>query len=484
MKKKILISIFLFSLIFLASGTYIIVTIVSAGNRMEELIKLHQIEILREHLALEIRRAQSDLYLRNTRFERRVDTIVNHVQTMSSVVNTCFECHHEENVVQRLVSLRNQTETFKTAMSRVFTVQADRQRREVEEDNAYRAGVDLIAEVNLIRSLTHEKLEARTLAAFSEVENTRLVLYGLLIVTPLLILFLSFFFLRSFTKPVAELLTATRRLKSGDLDYRVPPLHDEYGEVGASFNDMAVSLKEQYQRMQWAEQLFLLGELSGGLAHEIKNPLAGVKASLEVISSDEDLPGEDRDILKKSIDQIRRIESLIKNLLNFARPPKPQLTTVDVNSVLDATITMAQRLPVFSDNDGRPIRIMRLLDRRIFSVTADPFQMQQVFVNLLINAGEAMPQGGTVTVRTSLDPLAQTVQITVTDSGEGMDPGLAEKIFQPFYTTKSKGTGLGLSITKRLVEQHHGSIRVTNNRDRGVSFTVILPVKQKEVAIA
>ena len=484
MKKKILISLVLFSLIFLASGSYIVKTIERASSRMAELIKLHQIEVLREHLAIEIKRAQQDLYLRNTRFERRLDTIVNHVRSMNTVVNTCFECHHEESVMQRLASLRSQTEVFKTALSRVFTIRADRQRREVEEDSAYRAGVDLVAEVNLIRSLTHERLEERTLAAFSEVASTRVVMYGLLALTPIVILGLSMLFLRGVTKPVAALLTATRRLKGGDLDYRVPPLHDEYGEVAASFNDMAASLKEQYLKMQWAEQLFLLGELSGGLAHEIKNPLAGVKASLDVISADEHLPAEDRDILQKSIEQIKRIETLIKNLLNFARPPKPQFMSVDVNSVLNTTITMAQRLPLFSDNNGQPIRIVRLLDRRVFEVTADPFQLQQVFMNLLINAGEAMPRGGTVTVRTSINPLAQTVNITVTDSGEGMDPGLVEKIFQPFYTTKSKGTGLGLSITKRLIEQHGGSIRVMNNRDRGVSFSVTLPAKQKEAITA
>jgi len=484
MKKKILIGLILFSLIFLASGSYIVRTIERASTRMEELIKLHQIEILREHLALEIKRAQQDLDLRNTRFERRLDTVVNHVRSMTAVVNTCFECHHEESVMQRLSTLRSQTEVFKTALSRVFTLRADRQRREAEEDNAYRSGIDLVAEVNLIRSLTHEKLEQRTLAAFTEVANTRVVMYALLAVTPVVVLGLSLLFLRGVTKPVAELLTATRHLKGGDLDYRIPPLHDEYGEVAASFNDMAASLKEQYLKMQWAEQLFLLGELSGGLAHEIKNPLAGVKASLEVISADENIPGEDREILQKSIEQIRRIEMLIKNLLNFARPPKPQFMSVDVNSVLETTITMAQRLPLFSDNNGQPIRIVRLLDRRVFEVTADPFQLQQVFMNLLINAGEAMPRGGTVTVRTSLNPLTRTVNITVTDTGDGMDPGLAEKIFQPFYTTKAKGTGLGLSITKRLIEQHGGSIQVTNNRDRGASFSVTLPAKQKEALTA
>jgi signal transduction histidine kinase len=444
---------------------------------MENLIKLHQIEILREHLTIEIKRAQTDLYLWNTRHERSLDMIVNNVRSMSATVDACFHCHHAETVQERLVSLRAQTEEFKNALSRIITLRADRLRRQVEEDRAYQLGAGLLDQVKAITDMTHPRLETRTRAAFAEVRSTRKFLHGLLVVTPLLVLGLSIVFLRRFTKPVIELLTATRRLKGGDLDYRVPALPDEYGEVAASFNDMASSLKEQYLRMQWAEQLFILGELSGGLAHEIKNPLAGVKASLEVLVADSHLPAEDRDILQQSIEQIRRIEALLKNLLNFARPPKPQFMPVDVNGVLDATITLAKRLPLFNSSGGRNIRIEKLLGHGDFGIMADPLQLQQVFMNLLINAGEAMPEGGTVTVQTFLDPKEPHLQITVTDTGQGIDPGLAEKIFQPFYTTKAKGTGLGLSITKRLIEQHGGSIRAANNADRGVSFFITLPTQ-------
>jgi two-component system sensor histidine kinase AtoS len=304
------------------------------------------------------------------------------------------------------------------------------------------------------------------------------------VATPIVVLGLAVVFLQGFTSPVRALLTATRRLKAGDLDYRIPKLHDEYGEVAESFNEMAVSLKEEQRRMQWAEQLFLLGEMSGGLAHEIKNPLAGVKASLEVLVMDGTLPAEDRDILSKSIEQIKKIEALLKNLLNFARPPKPQFMQVNVNDVLNATITLAQRLPLFTSTNGKGVKIVRLLDPRIWEITADPLQLQQVFMNLIINAAEAMPSGGTITVRTSYDPVTRALQVSVTDNGEGVDPDVVDKIFQPFYTTKSKGSGLGLSITKRLIEQHGGSIRAVNNLDRGVSFLIDLPVTQKEAPVA
>jgi signal transduction histidine kinase len=484
MKKKIIIILLLFSLIFLASGVYIIATMERASDKMANLVKLHQIEILREHLQLEIKRAQADLYLKNTRYALSLDAIVNHMRSMSSAVNTCFECHHEPVIKERLVTLRGQVEAFKTAISRVFTLRAKKARMEMEQDNAYQLGLQLLNEVSNITTMTSPKLEARTLSAFQEVPKTRKVLYALMFAAPLVVLALAVVFLQGFTRPVKALLTATRHLKSGDLDYRIPHLHDEYGEVAESFNEMASSLKEQYLNMQWAEQLFLLGEMSGGLAHEIKNPLAGVKGALEVLATDPVIPAEDRALLTKSIEQIKKIEALLKSLLNFARPPKPQFTSVDVNNVLESTINLAQRLPMFMSMDGKGVKIVKLLDPRIWDIMADPLQLQQVFMNLIVNAAEAMPQGGMVTVRSSYDPVAHALQVAISDTGEGIDPGLVDKIFQPFYTTKAKGTGLGLSITKRLIEQHGGTIRAMNNRDWGVTFLVTLPVTQRTAPVS
>jgi signal transduction histidine kinase len=108
---------------------------------------------------------------------------------------------------------------------------------------------------------------------------------------------------------------------------------------------------------------------------------------------------------------------------------------------------------------------------------ADPLQLQQVFMNLLLNAADAMPDGGMITVQTAHEASVQSLRITITDSGKGIEETVIDRIFQPFFTTKTKGTGLGLSITKRLIEQHGGSIRVQNSPDRGASFTIMLPVR-------
>jgi signal transduction histidine kinase len=479
MKKKIVIGLSIFSLVFVLIGIYTIVVIEHATTELDNLIQLHQVEILREHLLIQVKKTQLDLYLKNTRHARSIDTIVTHVVTMGYVVNTCFDCHHTEPVSKRLNGLRDQIEDYKSALSRIFTVRANVRRLQAEEDNAYKKGTELISELDTIITMTNKKLGEKTDTAFREITHTKMILYVLLATVPLAAVGLSAFFLRGLARPVTELLIATRRLKGGDMGYRIEGLRDEFGEVAASFNEMAGSLRDQCQKMQWAEQLVVLGELAGGLAHEIKNPLAGIKASMEVLSDDPSLSGENKDVFMKVLDQIKRIEALLKTLLNFAKPPKPHFMLADVNSVLDASIDLALRHPLFSARGSKPITVEKDYDARLPETMADPLQLQQVFMNLLLNAADAMPDGGTITVQTAHEEAAQLLRITITDSGKGIDEAVINRIFQPFFTTKTTGTGLGLSITKRLIEQHGGSIRVQNGPDRGASFTITIPARRE-----
>jgi signal transduction histidine kinase len=484
MKKKIIIGLSIFSLVFIASAIYTVVTIEQATMEMDRLVRLHQVEILREHLLIQIKRAQSDLYLKNTPYARSIDTIVTHVRTMSGIITTCFDCHHDEQVTSRLRGLKNQVDDYKNALSRVLTLRANAARLRTEEDRAFRVGMDLIAEVENITTMANSKLENRTKAAFQDISRTKTMLYLLAMAVPLAAVVLSIVFIRGFTRPVQELLTATRKLKNGDLSYRIGHLQDEFGEVAASFNDMAHSLRENCLRMQWAEQLVVLAEMAGGLAHEIKNPLAGIKASMEVLAGDPSLTAVNRDLLRMGVEQTKRIEQLLKSMLNFARPPKPMFTSVDVNDVIASTISLAERHPLYASRNGHSITVVRELASGLRPVKADPLQLQQVFMNLLLNAAEAMPAGGTVTVRTADTGPGEPIQIRIIDTGSGIDEAVVAKIFQPFFTTKPHGTGLGLAITKKLIEQHNGTIRVENNHDSGVSFFITLPAMVKEEVLA
>jgi two-component system sensor histidine kinase AtoS len=238
--------------------------------------------------------------------------------------------------------------------------------------------------------------------------------------------------------------------------------------------------KEVEERLQRAEQMKLVGEWAAGLAHEIKNPLAGIKVSVQAISEEPNIAEEDRAIASRAIDEIRRIELLIKSLLNFAKPPKPQLMAVDINDILDKTLAFSLRHPTLSSDQTRGIDIVKDLDENLPQTLADPMQMNQVFLNLLLNSIQAMPNGGTLAVKTRYRDRQPPIQITISDTGKGIDKQNIDKIFQPFFTTKPRGTGLGLAITRRLVEQHGGKIYVESHPGEGTLFTILLHVDQKE----
>lgn len=477
MKRKIIIGLSTFSLIFILGGIYITTYINNATSTLNYLIELHRVEILREHLLIEIRKAQSNLYLKNTRFARSVDTSMNDVRNMKKAADKCLGCHHSEENAKKLTELQSLINQYMDVMSRVFTTQPGDTRLGGEEDLAFRKGEELIGKLDAMIALTVKKLDERTKSALHEIAGTKRMLFALVAIGPFLTLGLSMLFIRGLTKPVKILLEATRKLKDGDLEYRITGLKDEFGEVAASFNEMLSSLKEQMLKMQRVEQVKMAGEMAAGLAHEIKNPLAGIKVSMQVLAEGTGMAEEDKAILLKVVDQVKRIELLIKSLLDFAKPPKPQFAVVDINALLDSMIAFSLKHPSVSSAETRPISIIRDLDKDVPRTTADPMQLQQVFLNLLINSIEAMPEGGILTVRTYLRGSKDAVHIEISDTGKGINEELADKLFYPFFTTKPKGTGLGLAITKQLVEQHNGSISVSNKAEGGAQFKVVFPVR-------
>lgn len=608
MKKKIIIGLSFFSLIFFIGGIYIIVTIEKTTSKFEQLIELHQVEILREHLLIQIKRVQSDLNVKDTHFARDLDVIVKNVRGMHGVVNACFMCHHTEAVTKKLEEMKKQTVEYEDALSRVLTIRANTPRLVEEEENAFRTGEALTTMVNGMIMLTSMKLSEKTQSVLRDVGRTKTILFLLVAVGPLFATALAFVFIRGFTKPVNALLEATRKIKTGDLDFRVEGLKDELGELAGSFNEMAVSLKKQLVRieesekryrmlfekagdaifiidaegenkgriieankaveemhgytldeiltmkmtdfdtteaarnspelmkrilqgeqikteiehrkkdgtvfpveisagllelgdhkyvlafdrditerkcseeaLQRTEQIKVCGEMAVGMAHEIKNPLAGIKVSIEVLLDELNLADGDREVLVKVISEIKRLELLIKALLNFAKPPKPQFSLVDVQGLLDTVTSFSLKTPSFS-----PIMVLKDYAEHLPRIMADPMQLQQVFMNLILNAVEAMPGGGTLTLKTSLEKSSHVLQLMISDTGKGIEDEEKGKIFQPFFTTKSKGTGLGLAITKRLIEQHGGGIIAEKNHPKGTTFRISFPLrhwKEEELAL-
>ncbi len=474
MKRRIIIGLACFTAIFLLGGIYIIDAIQKTTSTLDDLIKLHQVEILREELLSDAKLTLSDFAFQNTRYASKLDTVVDNVVHMAGVAKRCSTCHHSEETTARIAGLRNQIQSYEEALSRVLTVRASPSRLTYEEDGAFRAGRELINQLDSMTLLTRSRLEKKTESTLKRIEGMKMLLFILIAGGPVLAIGLAVIFIQGITKPLNEILRATRKIKSGDLEFRIEGLKDEFGEVASSFNEMATSLNEHMQNLQRAEQMKAVGEIAAGLVHEIKNPLTGIKASIQVLLEQETCEKEGAVVLSKVMDAVKGIEGLMKSLLNFAKPPKPQLMPVDMNMVLESTLAFSLPYASVRLNGPQGITVVKDFDPHVPSTLADPGQMQQVFLNLFMNALEAMPDGGTLTVRTSVEP-GGGLEIEVRDTGKGIDGETREKLFVPFFTTKHKGTGLGLAVTKRFVEAHGGTISVDENPTGGTIFRILLP---------
>jgi len=734
MKKKIFIALGLVCILLISGGVYIVTTIQDATAQLAYLIKLHQVEILREHLLIQIKDVQSDLYLIGTRYDKSPEEILANVDNLKRVSVTCFDCHHRAQVVKRLEVLNSGVESFGGSIGRILAAKDNRTRWMQAGEAAFQTSQQLVAQVNDMVHMASSKLGIKTDASLAEIGRSKHIVNTLVVITLLIAAGFCFFVLSEFTKPVKALLKATRKLKEGDLDYRIEGLKNEFGEVATSFNAMSASLKQnilnirdnerryrtlfesagdaifiidadgenngnildanqaaadmhgysieellqlnlikdldapedaevapariqrilkgewikaelnhrkkdgtvfpveisaglveymghryilaidrdisvrwkmeqmvlrskqewedtfntitdmitihdinyriirankaaenalnlpllensdakcyQYfhgkesppedcpscecyrtekpasfevyephldkyleiramprfdsenqmiglihvirditerkrveEALQRTEQLKMVGEWAAGLAHEIKNPLAGIKGSVEVLLQEPCISEEDRSIVAKAVDEIKRIELLIKSLLNFAKPPQLQLMPTDVNDLLDKTIAFSLKHPVLSSNSATPIKVLRNFDSRLPLTMADPMQLQQVFLNLMFNAIEAMSDDGSLAIKTSYDDDLNSIRIAIADTGKGIEKLALDQIFQPFFTTKSKGSGLGLAISRRLVEEHGGDIYVESTPDRGtvvnISLPVLLDIKEK-----
>jgi len=489
MKKKIIISFLLLFLLFLAGIVTTLHIINKTTANLTALLLLHKVEVIRQDLVINVQTVQSNLYTAGTSFGKELDIIVDNVLKLRARAKTCTDCHHEPPVEKEILQLQELTEQYQEALSYFITSTADTQRIKRLQTFAADIGDRIIVKSQWMAMTANDALHKKTTAAMTEVADSKKILTATLAFAFLVGFLISLYFIKSITRPVAALLGATRKIKSGKLQYRIEgKLNDEFGELADSFNEMADSLQEQYNKLQETERLAVVGELAAGMAHEIKNPMAGIKVSMEVLSQDSPLGPEDKEVLHRVINEIDRITALLKGLLNYARPPKPEMVSLDVNQLLEASIKSARYALQTPGSKGREqdgkIEFVKDLGSGLPHIVADPGQLQQVFLNLILNAVDATAsitcRQGMITIRTRQSPDG-FVQISIADNGKGIDSKLLEKIFNPFYTTKPQGTGLGLAITKRLVEQHDGgSIAVVNNPGgEGLTFTITLPVEPR-----
>ncbi len=303
------------------------------------------------------------------------------------------------------------------------------------------------------------------------------------------------------TQPVKTLLDHTRAVARGDWQYVHSVPGDELGELGEAFNDMTQKLKKaREERDEWAatletrvevrtrkiqemqsvlirsEKLASLGELVAGIAHELNNPLTGIMIHAPMIAEDPLLDPALKDDCMVIIEEATRCSKIVGELLDFSRVSGIQKTRSSVNETIDRALALIEHHADFHD-----IVIVKKFGLDIPELFMDASQIEQVLVNMLVNASQAMPDGGSIEITTELRPSSGIVAIQVTDTGVGIPDHNLEKLFDPFFTTKGhKGTGLGLSVSFGIIESHGGQIQVGSRVGEGTTFTIELPLTLTE----
>jgi two-component system NtrC family sensor kinase len=315
-------------------------------------------------------------------------------------------------------------------------------------------------------------------------------LFSSLIITSLIILLaaatISLFWSYRLTQPLATLTAAAEEIGKGGFEIKLTPSsRDEIGSLTESVNKMAYGLREREKALEQAQEALIqsekmsaFGQLSAGIAHEVKNPLAGIlgytQLSLKKV--------EDGTAIYKNLkiieQETRRCNSIIENLMKFARQDKLTLKPLNINHVIEDALTLVDHQMGINH-----VTVTRKLADNLPGVRGDNNQLIQVLMNIMINAQQAMDTTpGTVTVATDI-PNAGVVELRIADTGPGMPEEVQQKIFEPFFTTKEvgKGTGLGLAVTYGIIKDHGGNIRVESEPGVGTTFIITLPVSKNPV---
>jgi signal transduction histidine kinase len=281
------------------------------------------------------------------------------------------------------------------------------------------------------------------------------------------------------TQPVEQLAAAARQVAGGNWNVRVEARSkDEVGELARAFNQMTQQLLEQRDRLVQTERVAAWRELARRLAHELKNPLFPLQITVEnLLRAREVEPAEFDEVFRESsrtlLAELANMKTIIGRFSDFAKMPAPQLQTVSINEVVRGALKIFEAQ--LNAPGKPPITTQINLDDTLGAIQADPDLLHRAMQNLILNALDAMPAGGTLTLRTQA--AAGGVRLEISDTGKGLTQEECERLFTPYYTTKQHGTGLGLAIVQSVVSDHGGRISVESEPERGTTFRIDLPAQ-------
>ena len=283
---------------------------------------------------------------------------------------------------------------------------------------------------------------------------------------------------RLMTRPLIQMQQAMEKIAGGDFTpIREDESHsEEFLPLFRAFNRMIHELEERQEQLVQARKISAIGTFTSGIAHELNNPINNIVLTAEAVKEDFNQLDHDEALgmIQDILAQADRASEIVKNLLDFSRSERPEMVSIAISSVIDETLKLVGNQMLVSNVEAE-----KHIPENFPCVHGDYKSLQQVFLNLFINAIHAMPEGGKLSVRGSLSNGDRYLRIEVADNGVGIDPEDIPRIFDPFYTTKDvgKGTGLGLSVTYGILQKHGGGIEVHSEKGRGTTFTIILPAE-------
>lgn len=358
-------------------------------------------------------------------------------------------------------------------------------------DRAYVVNNWYITAYEPIENFSHERIGILYVGILEQkyLDIKREIVLAFLTITilgALITMVISYFISQNMSVPIRKLVSASQEIAEGNLDAKVEIRSgDELGKLAYTFNKMGAALKERDEQLKdftrkkisESERLAMVGQLAANVAHELNNPLQGIVTYASLTLERETFDNTCRQNVSKIVIQANRCRDIIRGLLDFSRQRHPDKTLCNINTLLQGCLSLVENQVIFHNID-----VVMNLDPSLPLIIVDPSQIERVFLNLIINAAEAMEGTGTLTITTRVDVLNHNLDIDVRDTGPGISPENIGKIFDPFFTTKETGhgVGLGLAISYGIVEEHQGTLTVRSNPGEGTMFTVSLPLAEEK----
>jgi signal transduction histidine kinase len=324
--------------------------------------------------------------------------------------------------------------------------------------------------------------------AFSLVNKIHYLTITLVVIAILSAITIGFFRASQIVAPIKKLTEGARNVAQGDLYYKIDvKSNDEIGELADNFNKMTSSLKDAQEKLVENERLAMLGRVASIIAHEVRNPLEAIKGASEHLKEEFTKDEEIQKFTGIIVQEADKLNGFVNDVLNSSRKIELETMPTDINEILEKTCQL-----ILKDSRFKKINIIKSFDYDISSCFLDPEKLEMSFLNIFVNAMEAMPDGGEIKIKTKYNTCAEIevsdesskeqkkehIEITVQDNGIGIPCEIKDEIFKPFFTSRKSGTGLGLAFFSEVIRQHQGYINLASEQNKGTILTIYLPIIQ------